>query len=299
MAYDRKIVIEFDQDLTNTFSDLSYSVCDGYNIAPIGTAFGSSQHSTTYAYANIKDRSTSTYWRSSSTTAPQWVGVDLGSTKKIGRMKVYLASYPPNAFILQGSDDGTTYTDVYSGNFTNTTGWQTFDFTPADYRYWRIYCTSKWSSYYYIYEVELYEAVLQGNTGGFTVTQVEKQADVTTTTNLDVHSVEKIASNKIQLNICPYSRIKTDQPITVAYDQPSGSLAGAGGVVVSFSLTFTPTNIVNAPHSWNKEHLSAGVSGLDVHVHQVNHLYGYETEHLSAGLSNLSIVVTFVGTQNP
>lgn len=296
MAYDRKIVIEFDQDLTNTFSDLTYQAGD---FPVYGTTFfGSSLYSGS-AYGNAFDRNIGDYWRSNITTMPQWVGMDLGSLKKIGRLRVYLSSYPPNAFILQGSNDGANYNDVYSGNFVNATGWQVFDFTYAEYRYWRVYYTSIHSSRCYIYEVELYEAVLKGNQSGFTVTQVEKQADVTATTNLDVHSVEKIARNKIQLNICPYSRIKTDQPITVAYDQPSGSLAGVGGVVVDFTLTFTPTNIVNAPHSWNKEHLSAGVSGLDVHVHQVNHLYGYETEHLSAGLSNLSIVVTFVGTQNP
>jgi F5/8 type C domain. len=299
MAYDRKIVIEFDQDLTNTFSALTYQVGDN-NIAPSGTAFGSSQWDTTnYNYAKAFDRSISTYWWASSTTAPQWVGVNFGSVKKIARLKVYLNGNVPNAFILQGSNDGTTYTDIYSGNFANSVGWQTFDFTPADFQYWRIYCTSKYSTYFIIYEIELYEAVLKGNQNGFIITQAEKQANVTTTTNLTVYSVEKIASNKIQLNINPYTRIKTSEQIAVAYSATSGNLTGLAGSVQDFSLTFIPSNIVNAPHSWNKESLSAGISGLDVHTHLITYKNGYETEHLSVGLSNLSVVVTFVGTANP
>jgi hypothetical protein len=296
LAKDRKIIIEFDQDLTNEFSALSY----GLNSFPTygGNWFGSSVYSGT-SYQMAFNRSTSDYWRSNSTTAPQWVGVDLYSTKKIGRMKVYLSSNPPNAFVLQGSNDGTTYSDVYSGNFANTTGWQTFDFTPADYRYWRVYCTSLHSTRLYIYEVELYESVLKGNTGGFTVTQKEYQADVLTDVTLTLDSVEKIASNKIQLNLNPYSRIKTNQNITVNYSQPLGNLAGTAGVVNTFTRTFTPTDIVNTPHSWNREYLSSGVSDLDVHTHQVTHKEGYETERLSARIADLTITVTYVGQQNP
>lgn len=303
MSKDKKIIIEFDQDLNGNidyFEPVTYT-SGSYNIAAGKTAFGSSQY-LTYMYSMAFNRSLTDYWFSTS-SAPQWVGVNLGLIKRINKLRVYTSSSnAPNAFILQGSLDGNTYVDIYTGNFTNTTGWQVFMFSPVEYQYWRVYCTTKWSSYFQLNEIELYEAFETGNQGAFTVSgnEYDYVNGNLISANYEVQSVSRTSTNKLALNINPYTRLrKPEGDITVVYNQPSGNLTGDGGAVVNFSQTFTPTGLIPVPNPSERENLSAGISGLDVHVHPVTYTGGYNKNNLSASLSSLSIVVTFVGTQNP
>lgn len=63
----------------------------------------------------------------------EWIRLDLGSATAVAQVAMYVPSYgasrAPKDFIIQGSDDGTTFTDVKS--FTDVTGWtstvRTFD----------------------------------------------------------------------------------------------------------------------------------------------------------------------------
>lgn len=83
---------------------------------------------------NIRDNDTATLWATGvGVTTDSWVRLDLGTTQTVLQVAMYpqstLLNRAPKDFIIQGSDDGTTFTDVKA--FTDvtgwTTGWRTFD----------------------------------------------------------------------------------------------------------------------------------------------------------------------------
>lgn len=86
------------------------------------------------------DNDESTIWYATG-DINQYVGVDFGSgvTKKIVRLNFRSARI--NSFTFDGSNDNSSWTNIYTGNRTNSSDFQTFDFTNANgYRYYRIRC---------------------------------------------------------------------------------------------------------------------------------------------------------------
>ena len=85
-----------------------------------------------FAAERTVDGDTSTQWRATAATN-QWLRFDLGVAQAVAQVALYpqgsLLNRSPKDFIIQGSDDGTTFTDVKA--FTNQTGWtaagRTFD----------------------------------------------------------------------------------------------------------------------------------------------------------------------------
>jgi hypothetical protein len=83
---------------------------------------------------NVRDNDTGTVWISATgQVTNQWVRLDLATAKTVAQVAIYprsaLLDSAPKDFIIQGSDDGTTFTDVKA--FTGVTGWsaawRTFD----------------------------------------------------------------------------------------------------------------------------------------------------------------------------
>jgi hypothetical protein len=83
---------------------------------------------------NVRDDNTGTVWISGTgQVTNQWVRLDLATAKTVAQVAIYPRSAvldsAPKDFIIQGSDDGTTFTDVKA--FTGVTGWsaayRTFD----------------------------------------------------------------------------------------------------------------------------------------------------------------------------
>lgn len=100
---------------------------------PSTPALASTQGTSSTA-ANLLDGGTATIWATTSgSVANQWVRFDMGTPTTVAQVAMYPQSAFPNRspkdFTIQGSDDGTTFTDVKS--FTNITGWtatfRTFD----------------------------------------------------------------------------------------------------------------------------------------------------------------------------
>jgi hypothetical protein len=112
------------------------------------TSSGSNQ---SYGPANAVDGNTSTYWESTNNAFPQWLQVDLGSARSVGRVVMDL---PPSSswgartqtVLIQGSTDGTNYTtlapskgyafDPASGNTVSAT------FGAASVRYVKLTFTA-------------------------------------------------------------------------------------------------------------------------------------------------------------
>ena len=96
---------------------------------------------------------------------PHWIGYDLGvGVAKIVttlRFKVGMHNEGIDTFTFKGSNDGTNYTTLYSGNAANNSDWQEFTFANATaYRYYKIddiWTYSPPEQYLRVYEVEMKE----------------------------------------------------------------------------------------------------------------------------------------------
>jgi hypothetical protein len=98
------------------------------------------QQDSTWVAANAVDGNTGTRW-SSNFSDPQWLEVDLGAVHPITKVVLDWETAYAVAFQLQVSDDGTTWTDIYSTT-TGGGGSQTLPVSGAG-RYVRMYGTQR------------------------------------------------------------------------------------------------------------------------------------------------------------
>jgi len=127
---------------------------------------------TTYVASRVVDGNTGTSWISTDSAFPHWWKYDLGAgvTKTARKLRLIVAADPDYVrfkdFTLQGSNNDSDWTTVYTGQFPDaTTGWYDFEFANSTaYRYYKINITSSWevdANYAQIYEAEMMEAGLQ------------------------------------------------------------------------------------------------------------------------------------------
>lgn len=167
-----KIVLKFNKallgDVTGLTAPAFYAM-----ITPPGTPTASGQYSATYTPDKAFDGSTSTRWYIR-TTGDQWIQIELPEPRFTNGFRWYAgSSYRPNGFTVQGSNDGENWTDIYSDNSANTTGWKEFFWDPAGpFKFYRWTVTSRHSTYLYIYEIEL--SLGAGNEAAFNVTGMER-----------------------------------------------------------------------------------------------------------------------------
>ena len=106
-----------------------------------------------WAAANAVDGNLSTRW-SSAFSDPQWLEVDLGATHAIREVILYWENAHATAFQIQTSEDGTTWTDIYSTT-TGAGGEQIIEVNGTG-RYVRMYGTARNTQYgYSLYEFQV------------------------------------------------------------------------------------------------------------------------------------------------
>jgi hypothetical protein len=107
----------------------------------------------TYYATNACDGNDSTFWLSGGTSYPHWWKYDFGSgvTKQIRKLTLLTFS-DGNArckdFTLQGSNDNTNWTTIYTGQMANEnpSTRQVFTFSNSiGYRYYMVHQTSTWN----------------------------------------------------------------------------------------------------------------------------------------------------------
>jgi hypothetical protein len=104
---------------------------------------------------NAVDGNTSTRW-SSAYTDPQWIYVDLGSSKSVSSVKLNWEAAYGKSYKIQVSNDASTWTDVYS-TATGAGGVENITFTATNTRYVRMYGTQRATTYgYSLWEYEVY-----------------------------------------------------------------------------------------------------------------------------------------------
>ena len=100
----------------------------------------SSEYSATYTASKAFDDNDSTYWRPSGITTDEYVGVDFGSSQTIGLITFKSrAGYCVADFLFQGSNDGSSWSTLYSGTAANVSDVQYFAIgNTTAYRHYRL-----------------------------------------------------------------------------------------------------------------------------------------------------------------
>lgn len=104
----------------------------GADLTTASTPVTASTANGSFPAINVRDNDTGTFWISTAVT-DQWVRLDLATAQQVAQVAIYpraaSLNSAPKDFIIQGSNDGTNFTDVKS--FTGQTGWsaayRTFD----------------------------------------------------------------------------------------------------------------------------------------------------------------------------
>jgi hypothetical protein len=130
------------------------TVPSGTNLALNQPAYASSLQGAGYPASAAVDDSFNTRW-SSASSDPQWLTVDLGATHTISQVALYWESAYAKAFQIQTSNDGTTWTTIYSTT-TGTGGTQTLAVSGTG-RYIRMYGTVRATGYgYSLWEFQVF-----------------------------------------------------------------------------------------------------------------------------------------------
>ncbi|MYS22319.1 Beta-glucanase, GH16 family [Streptomyces sp. DvalAA-14] len=128
--------------------------CGTTNLALNKTATASSQENVAFPASSAVDGNNGTRW-SSAFSDPQWLQVDLGATHTICKAVLNWETAYGKAFQIQTSNDGSTWTTLYSTT-TGTGGTQTLNLSGSG-RYIRVYGTTRSTQYgYSLWEFQVY-----------------------------------------------------------------------------------------------------------------------------------------------
>lgn len=114
-------------------------------------------------YANDDDESTR--WTSSGTPFPHWWKYDLGEgvTKIVTKLRLlpnYFGDTSLKNFKLQGSNNDSDWTDIYTGQHAADGNWEEYTFSNSTpYRYYRLFAIDGWveQTYFGLWEIEMFE----------------------------------------------------------------------------------------------------------------------------------------------
>lgn len=252
LDYTGAIKITFDRPIINdplvVLSTEAYKPSSPYSAI---TQIASGEYAPYYPKSAAFDGNTGSNWRAYSTAAGQWIGLNFGGPVTINKTRIYTGwdAVRINAYEIQWSDDGSTWTTIASGNLANTSAWQEVTFDDASHQYWRLVGNSRYSSYYGVSEVEFCGTRNVYDVSGWAVTSQEYRYVPDGDLISKTHTIRKVTRSADMLSVTlwldMYSRMKAPAGlVTVAYDKTTGNLKGMGNLQVeSFTLTFTPANI--------------------------------------------------------
>ncbi|MBX6769477.1 MAG: discoidin domain-containing protein, partial [Actinomadura rubrobrunea] len=132
----------------------SAAACGTANAALNRPATASSVENDAFPASAAVDGNSGTRW-SSAFSDPQWIQIDLGSTRSICKVVLNWEAAYARAFQLQVSTDGSTWTPIYTTS-SGTGGTQTLDVTGTG-RYVRVYGTARGTPYgYSLWEIAVH-----------------------------------------------------------------------------------------------------------------------------------------------
>lgn len=218
-------------------------------------ALSSGYYNSSYVPSKAFDGDTGSFWRSSSTSAPQWIGKDFGKdvtlTKIIARFEY--SSGRPNAYQLQGSVDGVNWVDVATGNFANASGEQPVTFSPVMYRYWRLYFTSKHSSYYTCSELSFWNTRNTYKTDAWRVYADEPAYTPDGPGVQNEYTVRRVTKSENNLSLFLWLSLSDRMlyplgQVNVEYIKAIGNLRSSDyGRIDDFAVSFSASNLTILP----------------------------------------------------
>lgn len=235
---------------------------DGDYFLPTGTITASSQYSATYSADKAFDGNASNYWRPN--TYPAWIQIELAEPILLTgfQWNTSTSSYRPRAFSLLGSNNGIDWDILYEGESQNVNNWKGFSIVPV---------------------------LKSGNESAFKITG--KQYRYINGDLLDMEYKVKLVSlhptieNALLLEFDTFDRFPTvEGKITVAYDAMKGNLTGRGGAVESFSVSFSPKDLVPEPNIGIREYITVAPS-VQITFITMEYVNAYADEHITVAPS--------------
>jgi hypothetical protein len=223
------------------YGTLASGSCGTTNAALNQPATASSTQSAAYPAADAVDGNTGTRW-SSAFSDPQWLQVDLGSSKNICQVTLDWEAAYATAFQIQTSNDATTWTSIYSTT-TGTGGTQTLNVTGSG-RYIRMDGTARATQYgYSLWEFGVYTTASGGGGNTVTVTNPGSQTSTVGT----AASLQITASDSAAGQTLTYSA--TGLPAGLSINASSGLISGTPGSAGSSSVAVTVKDATGASGS--------------------------------------------------
>lgn len=299
----KKIAVKFsDRVMGNLslFPRLPFIVGKFINL--FGYYSASSVYSTYYA-SNAFDGSTSSMWYTR-TSGEQWIQVSTVRPIRLGGFRWYFgSSYRPKDFKVQGSNDGVTWVDIYTGLSDDTAGWKEYYWEYGDaYLYHRWTITTRYSSYIYLYEIEAFvhdqkairvTGMQRDYVGGYL-----NEADYAIK-SIEHHPQEE---NTLLITLHDYYQEAFDEvegPLTIEYKGQLGNLIGYGGAVEDFTVSFYPVELIPSPNPGIEERIIVDALTATVLVPITYHnMYDLEERIRVVGLS-FSTLLIYSSIENP
>jgi len=204
-----------------------------------------------------------------------WIQVELDTPEAIESFRWYTQSYNPRYFKVLGSNDGTTWDTLLDTEGADTAGW-------------------KESTWVIPLQLPATLAIKGLQKKHLLAPALPKDYSVDT---LELHP-DFPDKKHLRLTTLEDSRFNNNEGhLTIEYTQIPTGLAGRGGLVESFSQTFTPTDLVPVPNPYAAEHVTFSMTPSMVAT-QVYYNRSTTEEHVSVSLNDITLLVTKVGT-NP
>jgi hypothetical protein len=263
------------------YGSLSGGTCGTANAALNQPATASSVQSASFPASAAVDGNTGTRW-SSAFSDPQWLQVDLGSSKNICQVTLDWEAAYATAFQIQTSNDGTNWTTIYSTT-AGTGGTQTLNVTGSG-RYIRMYGTARATPYgYSLWEFGVYTS---GSGGGNTVTVTNPGSQTSTVGT--AASLQITATDSGTGQTLTYSA--TGLPAGLSISSSSGLVSGTPTSAGSSSVTVTAKDTTGASGSASFSWTVSTAAGCPAQSNTPN--LGPNVDVFDPSMSNSSIQST-------
>lgn len=279
----------------------------------------SDQYSSSYRAEYAVDGNIGNYWRTNN-PAGAYIVVELADAAAIESLRWYVGNttYYAKEFTVSGSNDGESFTELFSGGCTNASGWQLFNWVnETPYKYIRITCnTPNNTSRLYTYELEfgIFEKkYFDKSYGKYIVAVFDGPVSAPTENDVQHFSVTAhmaIMENDGHLTLKPIPRtissivphpdvenallitLSTSErldecwkPVILSYDG-TGSMTGYGRPVGAFEFEFDPHGIEYKGDQNDSEHIEIFAVTANARVTKIEFSqYQCANEHLE--LSNV------------